>query len=67
MNGDGRHLAELPDVLTPEDVRRFLGFRSRGDRLLRETLEPAGLRVVKIGSRLRILKRDLEAFLERCP
>jgi len=57
-------IADLPDILTPEMVRDLLGYKNRrADQLLRQTLEPAGLRVLTLGGRLRVLRRDLEMFL----
>jgi len=63
MSVDQRQLADLPDVLVPRQVAEYLGFRGRPDRVVREILEPAGLKVLVIGRRLRILRRDLEAFI----
>lgn len=57
-------IADLPDVLTPEMVRDVLGFKNRrADQVLQQTLKPAGLRILTIGGRLRVLRRDLEEFL----
>ena len=57
-------LANLPDVLTPRQVCEVLQFSSRPDRILREKLAPAGLPVLHVGGRLRVLKSDLLVWLD---
>jgi hypothetical protein len=57
-------LDNLPDVLTPRQVCEVLQFSSRPDRILRETLAPAGLPILRVGGRLRVLKADLLAWLD---
>jgi len=61
-------LENLPEVLLPVEVRDYLGYRNRrADQVLTATLEPAGLRVLRIRGRLRVLRSDLSAWIATLP
>jgi len=61
-------LENLPEVLFPAEVRDYLGYRNRrADQVLTATLEPAGLRVLRIRGRLRVLRSDLAAWIATLP
>lgn len=56
-------LEDLPPVLTPADVCRILRKDVRRPCQAVRALGASGLRVLKIGRDLRVLRKDLEAFL----
>jgi hypothetical protein len=54
----------LPPVLSPEQVCDFLGIKTRRpDKWLRARAVQ-GLKILKVGKALRVLSRDLHAWLE---
>ncbi len=62
MNGHV-DLGDLPVVLTPEDVCGVLRKRVQRPSQTVRALEANGLRVLRVGRDLRVLRKDLEAFL----
>jgi hypothetical protein len=56
-------LADLPDILTPAEVCGIL--RKEVDKPCKaiRALERGGLRVLKVGRDLRVMRVDLETFL----
>ncbi len=56
-------IAEMPPVLTPAEVCRVLRKRVKRPCKTVRALERNGLRVLKVGRELRVLRKDLEAFL----
>jgi len=57
---------DLPAVLSPEQVCRHLNIQtSRPDRFVRGRIND-GLRVLKVGKALRVLRKDLVAYLGKC-
>jgi len=57
---------DLPPVLSPEQVCAHLNIKtSRPDRFVRGRIGD-GLRVLKVGKALRVLRKDLVDYLEKC-
>jgi hypothetical protein len=61
-------LEDLPDILTPEEVCGVLR-KDAGERPCKvvRALQRAGLRVLKLGRDVRVMRKDLEAFLAAIP
>ena len=60
-------LEDLPDILTPAEVCGVL--RKDVDKPCKavRALQRGGLRVLKVGRDLRVMRTDLEAFLAAIP
>jgi hypothetical protein len=56
-------LGDLPPVLTPQDVCHVLRKDVKRPCQAVRALERSGLRVLRVGRDLRVLRKDLEAFL----
>ena len=60
-------LDDLPDILTPAEVCSVLRKEVEKPCKAVRALERGGLRVLKVGRDLRVMRKDLAAFLAAIP
>ncbi len=58
-----RFLDSYPDVLTPDEARVILGI---GKNTIYKLLKEERIRSIRIGTKHRIPKKELEAFIDGC-